>query len=234
MMNPESILASWLEESSARLHVEGHPIVTLSYAQSLDGSIARERGKPLALSGAESMRLTHQLRAAHDAILVGIGTIEADNPQLTVRLVEGPSPTPVILDSHLKTSPQAKIFQNTQKPILACLEEEAHSEKADALARVGATLLPVEPDIAGNISLQHLLPVLTRHGIHSVMVEGGARVIGSFLNQRLVDRVMLTIVPFFVGGLKAIETPISDSLELRNLSYLSAGRDVVILGETDR
>jgi GTP cyclohydrolase II len=229
-----SSLVDWLSETGTRLGRDRNPLVTLSYAQSLDGSIALRRGEPLALSGAESMRLTHQLRAAHDAILVGIGTIEADNPQLTVRLVEGPSPTPVILDSHLKTSPQAKIFQNTQKPILACLEEEAHSEKADALARVGATLLPVEPDFAGNISLSHLLPVLTRHGIHSVMVEGGARVIGAFLNQKLVDRVMLTIVPFFVGGLKAIETPMSESLELRNLSTLSAGRDVVILGETDR
>ena len=79
-MNPESILASWLEESSTRLHVEGRPLVTLSYAQSLDGSIARERGKPLALSGPESMRLTHQLRAAHDAILVGIGTVHGRQP----------------------------------------------------------------------------------------------------------------------------------------------------------
>ena len=233
-MDPELIIASWLNESRARLYVEGHPLVTLSYAQSLDGSIALRRGEPLALSGAESMRLTHQLRAVHDAILVGIGTIKADNPQLTVRLVEGPSPIPVILDSHLKTSPQARIFQHPKKPILVCLEEEAHSEKADALARVGVILLPVEPDVAGNISLPYLLPALTHHGINSVMVEGGARVIGAFLNQKLVDRVMLTIVPFFVGGLKAIETPMSDFLELRNLSYLSAGRDVVILGETDR
>jgi GTP cyclohydrolase II len=229
-----SSLVDWLSETGTRLGRDRNPLVTLSYAQSLDGSIALRRGEPLALSGAESMRLTHQLRAAHDAILVGIGTIEADNPQLTVRLVEGPSPTPVILDSRLKTSPQARIFQHPKKPILVCLEKEAHSEKADALARVGATLLPVEPDIAGNISLQHLLPALTRHGIHSVMVEGGARVIGAFLTQKLVDRVMLTIVPFFVGGLKAIETPISDFLELGNLSYLSTGRDVVILGETNR
>ena len=229
-----SSLVDWLSETGTRLGRDRKTLVTLSYAQSLDGSIALRRGEPLVLSGAESMRLTHQLRAAHDAILVGIGTIEADNPQLTVRLVEGPSPTPVILDTHLKTSPQARIFQHPKKPILACLEEEAHSDKADALARVGATLLPVEPDSTGNISLSHLLTALTHHGIHSVMVEGGARVIGAFLNQKLVDRVMLTIVPFFVGGLKAIETPMSDSLELRNLSYLSAGRDVVILGETDR
>jgi riboflavin-specific deaminase-like protein len=234
MMNPESILASWLEESSARLHVEGHPIVTLSYAQSLDGSIARERGKPLALSGPESMQLTHQLRAAHDAILVGIGTVQADNPQLTVRLVEGNSPIPVILDSRLKISPKARLFQNQRKPILAYLESDAQSEMVQKFIDVGATILPVKSDDEGHISLPHLLKELSLRGIRSVMVEGGARVIGSFLNQKLVDRVMLTIVPFFVGGLNAIETPISDSLELRNLSYLSAGRDVVILGETDR
>ena len=127
-MNPESILASWLEESSARLFAERRPLVTLSYAQSLDGSIARERGKPLALSGPESMRLTHQLRAAHDAILVGIGTVLADDPQLTVRLVEGKSPIPVILDSRLAISPTARLFQNPKKPILVCFDSETASE----------------------------------------------------------------------------------------------------------
>jgi 3,4-dihydroxy 2-butanone 4-phosphate synthase/GTP cyclohydrolase II len=230
-MDPQSILASWLEESSARLFVEGHPLVTLSYAQSLDGSIARERGKPLALSGPESMRLTHQLRAAHDAILVGIGTVQADNPQLTVRLVEGESPVPVILDSRLDISPQARLFQNQKKPILACLESKVDSLRARELLRKGATLLPVKGDDQGRLSLPHLLKGFSQRGIESVMVEGGAKVIGAFIRQNLADRVMLTITPIYVGGLKALERPLSDSPELHETRVFPAGRDIILLGE---
>jgi 3,4-dihydroxy 2-butanone 4-phosphate synthase/GTP cyclohydrolase II len=222
-MNPESILVSWLEESSARLYVENHTLVTLSYAQSLDGSIAREQGKPLALSGPESMRLTHQLRAAHDAILVGIGTVLADDPQLTVRLVEGESPIPVILDSRLEISPTARLFQNPKKPILACLESKADSLKARDLLRKGASLLSIKADDDGHLSLPHLLKELSQRGIKPVMVEGGAKVIGAFIRQNLVDRVMLTITPVYVGGLKALEHPLSDSPELRDEGFPPAG-----------
>ena len=94
----------------------GRPLVSLSYAQSLDGSLAARRGSPLLLSGKASMQLTHRLRASHDAILVGIGTILADDPQLTVRLVQGPQPQPVILDSHLRLPPNARVFQGPKLP----------------------------------------------------------------------------------------------------------------------
>ena len=74
----------------------GRPLVTLAYAQSLDGSLSAGRGHPLNLSGSEAQEITHRLRAAHDAILVGIGTVLADDPRLTVRLVKGPQPQPVV------------------------------------------------------------------------------------------------------------------------------------------
>ncbi len=77
------------------------PAITLSYAQSLDGSLTTRRGRPLALSGPESYQLTHHLRADHDAILVGIDTVLADDPRLTVRGVRGEAPQPVVLDSRL-------------------------------------------------------------------------------------------------------------------------------------
>ena len=93
------------------------PSVTLTYAQSLDGSITTQRGKPTAISGKESLLLTHQLRATHDAILVGIGTILADNPRLNVRLAVGPHPQPVILDSQLRFPLDAKLLQNKCSPL---------------------------------------------------------------------------------------------------------------------
>jgi GTP cyclohydrolase II len=228
-------LDQWLDETSARLRQEGHPIVTLSYAQSLDGSIALRRGTPLAISGNESMRMTHQLRAAHDAILVGIGTIESDDPQLTVRLTEGESPAPIILDSQLRIPVHAKLFQNLKKPILVCLEETATSEKAVELKGLGATILPVKTDAEGHLSLPKLLSELSQRGIKSVMVEGGAKVISAFLGQRLLDRVVLTIAPVFVGGLKAFDYPISpiipEFLQLKNVRVELVGKDIVVLGE---
>jgi 3,4-dihydroxy 2-butanone 4-phosphate synthase/GTP cyclohydrolase II len=233
-MKPESKLELWLEETSLRLRTEERPLVTLSYAQSLDGCIARERGKPLALSGLESRRLTHQLRASHNAILVGIGTVQADNPQLTVRLVEGESPIPVILDSKLAISPRARLFQNLKKPILGCFKSEAVSKKAQELIQVGATILPVQSDDEGQLSLPHLLKELFQHGIKSVMVEGGAKVISAFLQQKLVDRVMLTITPVYVGGLRALENTMSSHLELRETIVFPAGGDVIFLGEFTR
>jgi len=234
----ESPLYTWLKESTDRLRKEGRPIVTLSYAQSLDGSIALRRGSPLAMSGPESMRMTHRLRAAHDAILVGIGTIQADDPQLTVRVAEGKSPTPVILDSHLKAQATAKVFQHLEKPILACLEAEAKSGKATSLTRAGGVILPVKDDGEGHVSLPDLLNALDQRGIHFVMVEGGAKVIHEFLRQCLVDRVVLTIVPVFVGGLKAVENPVdlqgNDRLRLKNAGVEPAGNDFVAFGELDK
>ncbi|MCK4899238.1 MAG: RibD family protein, partial [Anaerolineales bacterium] len=91
-----------LADAKADSQSAERPLVTLSYAQSLDGSIAVRRGSPLSLSSPEAMTLTHRLRAAHETILVGIGTVLADNPRLTVRLVEGRNPQPIILDSHLR------------------------------------------------------------------------------------------------------------------------------------
>src|SRR5262249_24805677 len=91
-LGPDEGIAALVQKAAEHHRYTGRPLVTLSYAQSVDGSIAARPGQPLALSGAQSMTLTHQLRAAHDAILVGIGTVLADNPRLTVRLVEGKNP----------------------------------------------------------------------------------------------------------------------------------------------
>ena len=94
----------------------GRPFVTLSYAQSLDGSIAARRGATTPISGPDALRLTHQLRAHHDAILVGIGTVLADDPQLTVRLVAGPNPQPVIVDSRLRLPLTARLLSDGAPP----------------------------------------------------------------------------------------------------------------------
>src|SRR4029079_2712702 len=102
-----------LAQARARKRLRGRPFVTLAYAQSVEGRFAIARGLRSALSGPESLRFTHALRAGHDGILVGVGTVLADDPELRVRLVEGRDPQPVIVDSHLSTPAGARLLART-------------------------------------------------------------------------------------------------------------------------
>jgi GTP cyclohydrolase II len=213
----------------------GRPFVTLSYAQSLDGSIADRPGRPLALSGPGAMALTHGLRAAHEAILVGIGTVLADNPRLTVRLVQGPDPQPVVVDSRLRFPPYADLLKERGTPWIAT-NEGADPERRRALEAAGARVL-VLPGSNGWVDLGGLLTQLGSMGVNSLMVEGGAQIIASFLTSRLVDQVVLTIAPLLVGGLRVVNhlEPASRRRlpRLTNLSYQQLGDDLVLRGEPD-
>jgi len=198
-----------LEGAESHRQATGRPLVTLSYAQSLDGSIARRVGPRLLLSSAKSMTLTHCLRAAHDAILVGIGTVLRDDPSLSVRLVNAPSPQPVVLDSHLRFPSQAGLLRGERKPWLATSLPVERGRRAH-LQALGVRLLPLPGDPYGRVSLHSLLDCLAQEGITRLMVEGGATVIHSFLAAGLVDRLVLTIAPFYVGGLHSVEIPLEN------------------------
>jgi 3,4-dihydroxy 2-butanone 4-phosphate synthase/GTP cyclohydrolase II len=220
--------------AGARLHREktGRPLVTLSYAQSLDGSIAARRGEPLRLSGPEAMALTHRLRAAHDGILVGIGTLLADDPRLSVRLAEGRDPQPVVLDSRLNLPLDARLLGGSRPPWIAALPG-ADPQKQAQLERRGARVLSLPPGEDGRISLPALLGYLAGQGIDSLMVEGGARVIASFLAQGLVDRLVLTVAPVIVGGLHAVDAEAALPVPLRLIlpGYERLGDDLVVWGK---
>lgn len=213
-----------------------HPYITLSYAQSLDGSLTDQRGRPLLLSGAEAHHLTHKLRASHQAILVGIGTVLADNPQLTVRLVEGPNPQPVIVDSHLRFPLTARLLQHpTHRPWIVTTQT-AVSPHQITLEEAGARIVRLPAGDNGLVDLPALLRWLSAAGIQSLMVEGGARIISSFLDQHLVDRVVLTIAPTFVGGLNALDGRLQpfhapQLPRLQHLRYQRLGDDMVVYGD---
>ncbi len=214
------------------------PRVTLTYAQSLDGSIAARAGAPLSLSGTESMRYTHQLRAEHDAILVGIGTVLSDDPQLSVRLVTGGSPRPIILDSELRCPINARCLEASRRPIVATTERAPEDRRRDLEAQGVAVLtLPVCQGDKSHLDLAALLTQLLTESIRSVMVEGGARVITSFLRARLVDRMIITIAPVLVGGLPGVIDRLADEVHdfprLRQTSCQQLGDDWVIAGIPD-
>lgn len=208
------------------------PIVTVTYAQSLDGSLTAEAGRPLNLSGPEASRLTHQLRAAHDGILVGIGTVLADNPRLTVRLVEGAHPQPIVLDSHLRFPLDANLLSHPTERVWIASTVTAPAERRATLEAAGARIIPLPHDAAGRVSLAALLDHVGAAGIRTLMVEGGAQIIAAFLEQRLADRVVITIAPRLVGGLRALATPMN--VPLRNVRYQIVGEDMVVEGDLAR
>ncbi|MFZ1396520.1 MAG: GTP cyclohydrolase II [Candidatus Promineifilaceae bacterium] len=210
----------------------GRPFVTLSYAQSVDGSITRQRGQPLALSGQESMTLTHQLRSSHAAILVGIGTVLADDPRLTVRLVAGPNPQPIILDSQLRLPLTAKLLtQHPRQPIIATTET-ADPAKEQALLAAGATVVRLPATANGQVSLPALLACLHKHNIRRLMVEGGAGIITSFLAAQLVDRLVITVAPLLVGGLNAVGNLNGYGMpQLQNPHTQWLGKDMILSGD---
>ena len=169
----------------------GRPFVTLSYAQSLDGCIAACPGQALSLSGPQSLKLTHYLRAAHDAILVGIGTILADNPLLNVRLVQGKDPQPLVVDSRLRFPLEANLLQHHPLSPWIATSEQADVERQRQLEAAGARIIRLPSTAAGDIDLHALLAQLGAWGVNSLMVEGGARIITSFLAAQLVDHLVL-------------------------------------------
>jgi 3,4-dihydroxy 2-butanone 4-phosphate synthase/GTP cyclohydrolase II len=225
-----SELMALLEEAEAHAARRNRPFVTLAYAQSLDGSIAGEGNRPLSLSSPGSLQLTHELRASHDAILVGIGTVLADNPRLNVRLANGEDPRPIVVDSRLRTPRDAHLLQNGRGVWLATTEAAPDAAEAELQTR-GALVLRLRALENGWVNLESLLERLSRRGVRHVLVEGGARILTSFLESRLVDYLVLTISPQFVGGVRPL-----DSRELPSFPNLVSwrservGDDLVVAG----
>lgn len=209
------------------------PFVTLAYAQGLDGSIASDAGMPLALSSEPALVLTHYLRAHHDGLLVGVNTILADDPQLNVRYCAGEDPWPVIVDSLLRTPLDCRVLKQSRKPPIILARVDADPERRTRLAERGAHILQVEVDAEGFVDIRQALAALTGEGIHTLMVEGGGKIISTFLKQRLVNYCVITITPKIIGGLKAIEglqsageTPFS----LSECRYQPLGSDIIAYG----
>jgi riboflavin-specific deaminase-like protein len=207
----------------------GRPLVTLTYAQSIDGSIAAWRGEQTHISGPETKLFTHQLRAVHDTILIGIGTVLADDPKLTARRANGRNPQPVILDTHARFPLNAQLLQHpTHRPWI--IVGNADTDRVSALNHAGARVICLAED--GGIDLVTLLEWLGAEGIVSLMVEGGAKVITGFLRSRLVDQYILTISPLLLAGLRGIESLGDAVVYLRIVDYevQQMGSDLVIWG----
>lgn len=211
------------------------PRITLTYAQSLDGCVSAEIGSQTQISNNACQVVTHRLRAAHDAILVGVTTVLIDNPRLNVRLVDGDDPTPVIVDSRLRTPLDAHVVQNVSARPVIFTTETASSIRAARLTDAGARVIRVASTANGRVDLAEAFRFLQEDGLKSVMIEGGARVITSILSGSFADQLVLTIAPIILGGVQAVEKMDHVSEELRprlkNVSVQSIGGDLILHGE---
>src|ERR671933_48562 len=182
----------------------GLPWVTIKYAQTLDGRIATRSGESQWISGSESLVYAHELRAMHDAILVGVGTVLRDNPQLTVRLVQGRSPLRVVADSVLRTPLDAAVLGEPAHTLFAATPSADPGRRA-LLEQRGARVAVLPAEENGRVDLQALLGALAARGVRSVLVEGGAEMITSLLRRRLAHRLVVCVAPKVLGlGVEAI------------------------------
>lgn len=198
-----------LNEFYVKHRTTGRPFVSLKFAASLDGRIATRTGESRWITGEEARRHGHRLRHEHDAILVGVNTVLADDPELTARFEGARQPLRIVLDSQGRTPPGAKV----------------RNDRAETL---------IEPD---GRDLEGLLDRLGRRGVLSLLVEGGAEVHGSFVDRGLVDKVYAYFGPLVIGGRQSPAAVagegaarLGEALHLTGLETLPLGPDLLISG----
>jgi len=229
-----------LNEAHFKFMTTGLPLVTIKFAQTLDGRIATASGDSRWISSEAFRKMAHRLRAINDAILVGIDTVLADNPRLTVRLVKGRNPLRVILDSRLRIPLDCEIVRTRDEaPVIIATTAHADREKGSRLRELGIEVLEIQVDDSGGIDLKSLLQELGERNLSSLLVEGGSKVITSFLRQKLADKLVVAIAPKILGsGIDAVGelniNQISQALKLTFQKISRAGEDIVIEAKVDR
>ncbi len=178
--------------------VGDRPFVVLRYTQTLDGRIAAGSAAPDQAEAQAQVTIWHALRASCDAVLVGVGTVLADNPSLTVRAVPGRSPARVILDSALRTPMTAAVLNPDAPTYLMINSQAENQDKHRTLAARQIAVRHVPPG-RGGLDIQAVLRQLYSEGIRSVVAEGGPRVITSLLAANMADRVVVSITPQIRG-----------------------------------
>jgi diaminohydroxyphosphoribosylaminopyrimidine deaminase/5-amino-6-(5-phosphoribosylamino)uracil reductase len=176
------------------------PFVLLKSAMSLDGKIASYTGHSKWITGSQSRNYVHQLRDTYDAILVGIGTVLADNPSLNTRLAyQGENPIRVIVDSMARTPIHSNVVADGLAQTIIAVTDKAPQEKIDALRSCGVEVIECEQKATG-VNLSHLLKILGEKQITSILIEGGATINASVLEDNLVDKINWFIAPKIIGG----------------------------------
>lgn len=177
----------------------GLPYVTFKCAMTLDGNIATVTGESKWISCLDSRRLVHKMRSRMDAIMVGVDTIIADNPELTVRLVRGRDPVRIIVDTRLRTPESVKVLSERLASGTIIATTETNPKVHLRYTQQGVTILVCEED-SGRVCMDDLLYKLGNMGIQSILLEGGSRLAGSMLQSGLIDELVFFVAPKIIGN----------------------------------
>jgi riboflavin-specific deaminase-like protein len=216
--------------------VGSRPFVTVHLAQSLDARVGLDRVRTL-LSTPEGKSFAHAARAAHDAVLVGASTVRIDDPKLTVRGTAGDHPLRVVLASTLSVPRGAKILATEGRVLVIGAEGRAKVEERAALVAAGAQVAVAPPDPEGRVDIDGALSILADLGVKRLLVEGGSKVVTSFLRARRVDQLSIEIAMRLLG---APGTPMVGALgvasldrapRLANVSVERLGENVILRGD---
>lgn len=212
------------------------PFVTVKTATSLDGKIATSTGESKWITSEIAREDVQQLRHEHDAILVGVGTVLADNPSLTTRRkVGGKNPVRIILDQHLRTPLEANVVTDHEAKTWIFTTNMASTEKKDKLTTLGVEVIEVSGE---QVEIKEVLTILGTKGITSLLVEGGSKVNDSFLRSRCINEVITYIAPKLIGGKEAPTSfagvgisNLAEALQFSIKEIKQVGNDLKIVSE---
>ncbi len=230
--------ARHLIEAYLKFVETGLPFVTAKFAMSLDGKIATRTGESRWITGQESRRCAHELRAASSAVMVGVNTVLADDPRLTARDAQGVAlshqPLRVVVDGAARTPADAKLLSEPGRTLIAV--SRADDAACRRLADKGADVEAIPAD-SGTVDLQRLLEALAGRDVSSVLVEGGGALLGSLFDEGLIDKYVAFVAPTIIGGDTAPgpiggqgAEGIADALRLQSVTVEQLGSDIMVVG----
>ncbi|MGH6797705.1 MAG: bifunctional diaminohydroxyphosphoribosylaminopyrimidine deaminase/5-amino-6-(5-phosphoribosylamino)uracil reductase RibD, partial [Roseiarcus sp.] len=214
----------------------GLPFVTAKFAASLDGRIATAGGESRWITSDAARAIAHRLRHSHDAVLVGINTVLADDPELTTRFEGGRAPLRVVVDSDLRIPEDARVLRPGVGGALVATTARANRERVDRLCALGVQVEVIDSG-PGGVDLRALMTLLGSRDVISVLVEGGAGVLGSAFDAGIVEKVVAMLAPRIIGGATApgavggagVQSLTASPL-LADVSVEWAGPDLVVTG----
>ncbi len=215
------------------------PFVVAKYAMTLDGKIATKTGHSQWISCEQSRTLVHKMRDVYDGIMVGIGTVIADNPSLTCRMTDGQNPSRIIVDSMCRIPKTANVLTDNLAPTYIAVTNLAAKEDIEYIEQNTNAKVIVTKHINNKVNLKALLSKFAENKITSILLEGGAILHGAMLQEGLVDKYKVFIAPKIIGGACA-KSPIAgndidtmfQATNLHNVQYENIGNDILITAYT--
>jgi len=231
------VITGVCEEEARRLNehfllwvTQNRPFISLKFAETLDGKLATNTRDSHFVTGQDAHVYSHYLRKIHDGILVGIGTVLDDDPELTTRLVDGKNPIRIVLDCKARIPLHAKVLRGDAKTLLVT-GDNADPGKCGKLQNMRNIELVTLPCTEGKINIHSLVQSLYEHGLTSVLVEGGSEVLGSFLDAGTADRVYAFIAPKLAGGRNALPAIGGTGIPVMNQCATVTDPEIVTLGK---